>query len=81
MQQLRKCLTIVWAVRKFRHYLIGAHFVIHTDHKSLEWLESSKTSKACPQHLERWSLELRAFDFDIVYLPGSTNLNAGALSR
>ena len=77
----KECLAIVWAVRKFRHYLIGAHFVIHTDHKPLEWLESSKTSKARSQRLERWSLELRAFDFDIVHLPGSTNLNADALSR
>ena len=77
----KECLAIIWAVRKFRHYLIGAHFVIHTDHKPLEWLTSPKTSKAHSQRLERWSLEHRAFDFDIVHLPGSTNLNADALSR
>ena len=77
----KECLAIVWAVRKFRHYLIGAHFKVCTDHKPLEWLESPKTSKTRSQRLERWSLELRAFDFDIVHLPGSTNLNADALSR
>jgi len=77
----KECLAIVWTVRKFRHYLVGAHFVICTDHKPLEWLEFSKTSKACSQRLQRWSLKLRAFDFDIIYLPGSTNLNADALSR
>lgn len=77
----KECLAIVWAVRKFRHYLIGAHFIIHTDHKPLEWLESSKTSKSHSQRLEWWSLELRAFDFEIVHLPGDTNLNADALSR
>ena len=66
----KECLAIVWAVRKFRHYLIGAHFTVRTDHKPLEWLESSKTSKSRSQRLERWSLELRAFDFDIIYLPG-----------
>ena len=47
----KECLAIVWAVRKFRHYLIGAHFTIHTDHKPLEWLESSKTSKSRSQRL------------------------------
>ena len=57
----KECLAIVWAVRKFRHYLIGAHFTIQTDHKPLEWLESSKTSKAHSQRLEHWSLELRAY--------------------
>ena len=65
----------------YRHYLIGAHFTIHTDHKPLERLESSKTSKSHLQCLEHWSLELRAFNFDIVYVPGNTNLNADALSR
>ena len=46
-----------------------------------KWLESPKTNKSRSQHLERWSLEFRAFDFDIVHLPGSINLNADALSR
>ena len=71
----------MWATRKFRHYLIGAPFIIQTDHKPLEWLESSKSSKARSQRLERWSLELRAYDFHIVHRPGITNQHADALSR
>ena len=77
----KECLAIVWAIHKFRHYLIGAHFIIHTDHKPLEWLESSKASRAHSQRLERWSLELRAYDFEIVHRPGNANQNADALSR
>ena len=77
----KECLAIVWAIRKFRHYLIGAPFVIQTDHKPLEWLESSKSSRARSQRLERWSLELRAYDFHIVHRPGSTNQHTDALSR
>ena len=61
--------------------MIGAPFIIQTDHKPLEWLESSKSSKARSQRLERWSLELRAYDFHMVHRPGTTNQHADALSR
>lgn len=77
----KECLAIVWAVQKFRHYLIGAHFTLETDHKPLEWLESARASRARSQRLERWSLELRAFEFTVVYKRGKTNQNADALSR
>ena len=78
----KECLAIVWAVHKFRHYLIGAHFLLETDHKPLEWLETTKkASKSRSQRLERWSLELRAFQFSIVHRPGADNPHADALSR
>jgi len=77
----KECLAILWAIRKFHHYLIGAHFTLETDHKPLEWLESSHKSQACSQHLERWSLELRAYDFTVVHRPGKYNQTADALSR
>ena len=75
----KECLAIVWAVHEFRHYLIGAHFLLETDHKPLEWLASTKASKSRSQCLERWSLELHAFDFSVVHRPGAEN--PYALSR
>ena len=77
----KECLAIVWAVGKLRHYLIGARFKLETDHKPLEWLQSARASHARSQRLERWSLELRAYEFDVVYRPGETNQRADALSR
>ena len=77
----KECLAIVWAVHKFWHYLIGVHFLLETDHRLLEWLESTKASKLCSQHLEWWSQELSAFDFSIAHRPGTENLHADALSR
>jgi len=66
---------------KFHYYLVGAHFTLETDYKPLEWLESSHKSQACSQHLERWSLELRAYDFTVVHCPGKCNQTADALSH
>ena len=77
----KECLAIVWAVHKLRHYLIGERFTLERNHKPLEWLESARTSHARSHRLERWSLELRAYEFDITYKPGATNQNADALSR
>jgi len=77
----KECLAIVWATQKLRHYLVGAHFIIETDHKPLEWLESKRSSHARSQKLERWALQLRGFDFSIVYRQGSQNQHADALSR
>ena len=77
----KECLAIIWATRKFRHYLLGTSFTLETDHKPLEWLESHRQSHARSQRLERWSLELRAYDFNIVYRPGKSNQCADSLSR
>jgi len=77
----KECLAIVWATRKFRHYLLGTIFTLETDHKPLEWLESHKQSHARSQRLERWSLELRAFNFNVAYRPGNNNQCADSLSR
>ena len=77
----KECLAIIWAVHKFRHYLIGDHFLLETDHKPLGWLNTAKSSKSLSQRLERWSLELCAFQFTIVHHPGSKKQPADALSR
>ena len=77
----KECLTIVWAVNKFCHYLIRAHFILETDHKPLERLEATGASKSRSQRLEHWSLELHAFQFSVKHRRGEENQHADALSR
>ena len=76
-------LAIVFGVRHFHHYLLGRRFTIYSDHKPLLYLFSE--DKAIPtmasSRIQRWALTLSAYDYDIVFKPGSQHANADVLSR
>ena len=74
----KECLAIKLAVQTFRVYLLGAPFVIQTDHRSLEWLDKLKENNA---QLTCWSLALQPYQYRVVYRAGKANSNADALSR
>jgi hypothetical protein len=74
----RECLAIVWALEKWRHYLLGCKFVVRSDHKPLQWLHSVKENNA---KLTRWVLKLAEFEFTIQHIDGSKNVVPDALSR
>ena len=73
----RKCLAIVFALKQFRHYLLGRKFSLLTDHAPLQWLSSQKMEGL----LARWALAKQEYDFNITHCKGSENSNADALSR
>ncbi|XP_055633240.1 uncharacterized protein K02A2.6-like [Toxorhynchites rutilus septentrionalis] len=77
-QTEREALGIVWAVEKFRLYLLGTKFILVTDCKPLLFLFKER-SKPCAR-IERWVLRLQAYKFEVVYKPGKENL-ADAISR
>ena len=74
----RECYGIIWAVKKFRHYLIGTEFLVQTDHHGLCWLMSIRDPSG---RLCRWSLLLQEYKFKIVYKSGKTHSNVDILSR
>ena len=74
----KECLAIKRGVEAFSVYLVGRDFVIQTDHRALQWLNSLKDSNS---RLTRWSLTLQAYSFSVRHRPGTTNSNADALSR
>lgn len=73
----RECLAVVYAQKQFRHYLLGRHFKLLTDHAPLQWLSAQKMEGM----LCRWALAMQEYDFQIAYRKGSLNSNADALSR
>ena len=73
----RECLAIVFALKQFRHYLLGRYFTLLTDHAPLQWLAGQKMEGL----LARWALATQEYDFTISYRKGTANSNADALSR
>jgi len=74
----KELLGVVWAIKHFRHYLIGRSFSVECDHKPLQWLAKMKDTHG---RLKRWSLKLLEYDFTIKYVPGKMNEAADFLSR
>jgi deoxyuridine 5'-triphosphate nucleotidohydrolase len=71
-------LAVVWAVKHFNHYLIGAPFRLITDHSAIRALMKLEN----PQGLyARWIMRLQPYDIDVVIKPGRLHQNADALSR
>jgi len=74
----RELLAIVFALKKFRHLLLGRHFTLCTDHKALHYLHTSKELHAT---LLNWMYFISEFDFTVVHIPGVVNVLADTLSR
>lgn len=74
----KELLAIVYAINKFRIYLIGNHFEIITDHRCLTFLNSSCFTNA---RLSRWSLLLQQYSFSVSYCKGRDNIVADFFSR
>ena len=74
----RKLIELVHAVRHWRPYLWGRHFLVHIDHYSLKFLLDQRLSTV-PQH--QWISKFFGFDFAVEYCPGHLNIMVDALSR
>ena len=74
----KELLAVVYALDKFRSYLIRSDIVIFTDHSALKYLLTKQNSKA---RLIRWVLLLQEFNIQIRDKKGVENVVADYLSR
>ena len=74
----KELLIVVYALEKFRPYILGSKIVIYTDHAALKYLFSKKEAKP---RLIRWVLLLQEFGLEIKDKKGSENSMADHLSR
>jgi hypothetical protein len=71
--------SIVQACRQWRHYILGKETVIHTDHKTLKFMQTQ--GKLQNHHHQKWSTYLQQFHLNIKYKTGSTNHVVDCLNR
>jgi len=53
----KECLAAVYAMKQFRHYLLGRRFQLLTDHAPLQWLSAQKMEGL----LCRWALAIQEY--------------------
>ena len=77
-QTEREALAILWACKHFHHYLYDRRFTVVTDHKPLLGMFVKKSEP--PARIQRWMLQLQAYDFAMEHIPG-TQMASDYLSR
>ncbi|CAJ2641599.1 unnamed protein product [Trifolium pratense] len=75
---VRELCAITSAVKKWRSYLLGRKFIIHTDQRSLRELMTQIIQTPEQQF---YLAKLLGYSYEIIYKPGAQNRVADALSR
>ncbi|GBG65052.1 hypothetical protein CBR_g49122 [Chara braunii] len=73
----RELYALRQALEHWKHYLLGGHFKMYSDHETLRWL---KTQAKMTPKLTRWAAEIDQYDFELKPAKGKYNVVADALS-
>ncbi|KAJ9544812.1 hypothetical protein OSB04_024519 [Centaurea solstitialis] len=73
----KELIAVVFAIEKFRSYLVLSKIIVYTDHSALKYLFAKPDAKP---RLIRWILPLQEFDIEVRDKRGAENLAADHLS-
>ena len=76
----REILGVVFALTRFRQYVLGRHVDIFTDHKPLLSIVR-KPFDDVPPRLQRWLVALMPYDYNLQHVPGKQLFCTDALSH
>ena len=74
----REALAVIFALKKFRNFLLSKPFRLFTEHQSLRNTFNQKDTHG---RISRWLSFLADYEFEIVYRAGRKNKNADFCSR
>ena len=74
----KKCLAVVWGIKRFKLYLAGRRFTLQTDHKPLKYLKEASYQN---DRVFRWAVAVQEYSFRVEDIPGKENIGADFLSR
>ena len=78
----KEACAIVESLLSWKHYLVGRHFKLITDQRSVAYMyDKRRRTKIKNDKIARWRVDLSCFQYDVVYRPGEENVGADALSR
>lgn len=58
----KEILVVIYAIKKFRHYIIGYPVVLYTDHSAIKYLANKPITNG---RVTRWLILLQEFDITI----------------
>jgi hypothetical protein len=70
----KEALAIVWACERLQMYLLGKRFKIESDNKAVSLIFNNPLAKP-PAVIQRWSLRLSHFDFEVKHRAGKGNIS------
>lgn len=74
-------LAVVFALERFRNFLMDKEFTLFTDQRALVWLFREQKLQRTNRTIQSWLDDLLEYKFEVIHCPGVRNVLPDVLSR